>query len=794
MSTTQQAAQFTTFTLPAREAESFDIKKLVDKYLYHWPLFALGMVLSVVGAFYYLRVTDPTYEVKAALEFKDLRKTGVNTNNKNLSLNEIAPNTTKLVENEMELLKSRKLVHQVIMDLQLWVSYQHQDSVKNRDLYAITPVKLTFLKQPTTFTIPELEIQIKNKNSFILKEPDGKTKEYAFNSPIQNDLGNWQLKPTANLNWFIGSEIKIIIQDPDIVSDAYQRNLKVSMENKLAPFVSLAINEQVPQRGRDFLNTLLETYSNDAVNQKNNETQKNLNFINSRIDSLAKELSRTEEELEDFRSSQGITDISSESKVYLDNVQANENKLNEATVQLNVIQGIQNHLNSPQNKNTVPSLVGIADEGLVQLLQKLSDFQSQRDQMLATTPEANPIFEPIDLQIKTTKEAINEKIENIKSSFLTTQKQLQAFNQKFEGSIKKLPGQERQLIVLQREQASKEKLYTYLLEKKEEVALSYASILSDVRIVDDAHAGPVKWPQIPMVLGIALLLGLVAPAGFIYARENLNDKIISRQDIENEVDVPILAELSHQNSKEAIVVTNGRGNFAIGEQFRTLRTNLYHVHNHNEGGRVTLITSSTGGEGKSFVSTNLGVVLAHSDRKTVILEMDLRKPKVSQAFKISLEQQGISDFLNGQAALEDIIQASGIANLDIIGCGSILPNPSELLEKTKLDDLILILKNWYDDIIIDSPPIHLVTDAVIISRVADVTLYIVRQGFTRKIERDFIKQVFKSKKMPNMKIVFNGIQGEKFGYGYNYDDSYYNSYNPDVNKPVTRFKKFFNRF
>lgn len=416
--------------------------------------------------------------------------------------------------------------------------------------------------------------------------------------------------------------------------------------------------------------------------------------------------------------------------------------------------------------------------------------------MLATTPEKNPIFDPINRQIATLQGAIKDKISTIKSGLIASRNQLKSFNSGFQTSIRKVPGQEREFTGLKRNQDVKEKLYTYLLEEREEISLNYAASVSDAQIVDDAHAGKIKWPKPAIVYVLAFLLGLAAPAGLIYSRDSFDVRITNRKQIEDAVTIPILGELSYQESSTPIVISQGRGKFAIGEQFRVLRTNLYHVHNTNESGRVTLFTSSTGGEGKSFVSANLAVTLAYASRKTVILEMDLRKPKISVTFGLPTDHVGISNYLDGEKLkMEDIIQPSGIPGLDVIGCGSILPNPSELLERATLDELIVNLRQMYDDVIIDSPPIHLVTDALIIARVADASLYIMRQGHTQKAELDFINEIKSEKRFPKLNIIFNGIKRDKYGYGYNYDNSYYNSYTEKRKHTVgSMVKKFFSRF
>jgi capsular exopolysaccharide synthesis family protein len=416
--------------------------------------------------------------------------------------------------------------------------------------------------------------------------------------------------------------------------------------------------------------------------------------------------------------------------------------------------------------------------------------------MMATTPEQNPIFIPLNKQIATLQEGIKERVRTIRSSLIATKNRLSSYNSNIDTKIRDIPNQDRQSKSLSRTSDIKGQLYTYLLQKREEISLRYASSVSDAQIVDDAHAGPMQWPKPMIIYVMACVIGLGIPAGIIYGRDSFDVQITNRKQIEDAIAIPILGELSFQESSTPIVISQGRGKFAIGEQFRVLRTNLYHVHNNNDSGRVTIFTSSTGGEGKSFVSANLAVTLAYASRKTVILEMDLRKPKISLTFGLPMERTGISNYLDGEPLkIEDMIQPSGIPGLDVLGCGSILPNPSELLEKTKLDELILALRKMYDDVIIDTPPIHLVTDALIISRVADASLYIMRQGYTQKAELDFIKEINLEKRLPKLNIIFNGIKRDKYGYGYNYDNSYYNTYvDRHKNTVGNMVRKFFTRF
>ena len=781
--------QYTTFILPEKKnQQSTDLKSTINRYLYHWPLFILGLALALTAAFIYLQIAKPVYEIKATLLIKDEKKTP----DQQSALHEIdLVNSSKIIENEIEILKSKQLISQVIQDLQLGTNYQKKDGLSSQDLYKSSPVKLTLLNSTGNYTQGTINLVIENQKSFLIIMSNGKLKEFQFGTVLKNSFGTWKLEPTQRLQQYQGATIKITIADPEKLALQYQKAIDVSLLNKLATAVVLSMTDQVAQRGKDILNRLIFNYNSAETIEKNRETKSTLDFLDQRIATLSGELAVAEKGIEGFKSSRGLTDMSSDSKVSLENMQANDTQLNAVNVQLSVIEGIEKYINSAQNSGKAPATLGIADPALSSLIEKLAQLQLQRDQLLATTPETNPDFEPINRQISTTRAAIKENVRNIKSSLLSTKGKLQSFNSRFESSIKNIPTQEREYVSIKRQQAIKESLYTYLLQKREEVSVNYASTLSSDRIVDQAYAGPAKGPQKPIAYAVAFLLGIGLPAGLIYARNSLNNKITTLQEIKDTVEIPVITELPYEATQNAIVINSSTT--AISEQFRTLRTKMYYLYGEKEHGRVTLLTSSVPGEGKSFVSSNLALALAYSGRKTIVLELDLRKPQLIKSFNRSVDHAGMTDFILGKATLSDIIQPSGIEpNLDLISSGTIVNNPSELLERKQLKELISSLRNVYDDIIIDSPPVHLVPDAIILSRSTDFTLYIVRQGFTDKSELNFIKELNDQKQILNMNIVFNGIDRMKYGYGYKYNDKYYDQgkKSKDWNSV---FSGFFNR-
>jgi uncharacterized protein involved in exopolysaccharide biosynthesis len=597
--------QVTAFTLPSTDSTSTDTSKLLKKYLFHWPLFILGSILALVAAYFYVQRTNPVYPILATLEFKSPVSSDGTVTNKNGVDQTLDPiKTPVIVENEIEVMQSKKLMYQVVNNLQLWASYTEKKTGKNTELYKNSPVQFQFVKTNGNIDAKgeKLVFSIKNSKSFILKDEVNGDKEYKFSTPIKKDFGTWLLQATPNIDNYIGSIIEIKVQDPDLVSDSYQAKVKVSLENKDAPFVNLSTSDEIPARGKDILNSLMDLYQKDALIDKGKETQSTLNFIDSRLDSIKNGLNIAEGDIEQYKSNQGMTDIISQAQGFRDIKQANIKAQNDVTIQLKIIEGLEKWLDSPQNSEKLPATSAyLQDPSLMALYDKLATLQLQRQQLLATTPETNPLFNPINQQIATLRTAFQEKIRSIKTSLLATQGQMKNFDSGIQTSLKKIPDQDRRYTSMKREQESKERIYTFLLEKKEQVALRYASSVSDSEVVDDAHAGKAKWPKPIVIFPLALILGLAAAAGVIYARESLNERVMHRKQIEDAVTVPILGELSYQESISPIVVTEGRGKVAIGEQFRVLRTNLFHLHGNNEKGRVTLFTSSIGGEGKSFV-------------------------------------------------------------------------------------------------------------------------------------------------------------------------------------------------
>jgi capsular exopolysaccharide synthesis family protein len=619
-------------------------------------------------------------------------------------------------------------------------------------------------------------VKIINHDSYQIIDENKKASNHHFKDTINDHMGSWRITATNYIDGYIGKTVNVILSDPESTILSYQNQVDISMPDKLASIIDLTISDPNAKRGEDFLNNLIYYYKQAELAEKNNITKSTIDFIDKRLDSLVVELNSAEGKVEGFRSSKGLTDINAQSQVYLQNVQSNDSKLNEVNIQLSVIDGLENYASSNTNDRSTPSTIGISDPALVGLVQKLADLQLEKTKLLATLPERNPAFEPLNKQIASTKQNVKESLQNIKSSLLATKRELQSFKSTSQSSISNIPGQERQLVGLKRQQSIKENLYTYLLQKREQISLSYASSLSSARLLDVAYALPQKKSKRYVPFAAALFLGLFVPIGFIYAKDIAKDTVNKRKQIEIATAVPVLAEFSYIKLNTKIVTDsqNSEVNFTLIEQFRHLRTqlNILSSNVESKAGKVVLVTSSLTKEGKSFISSNLAVSLARSGKKTILLEMDIYKPKISNAFGLE-KNKGLSDYLTGEIEKAQIIQQiPAHPNLNIIGSGAFIDTFSELLDQVRFHKLIEELKGEYDYVMIDTPPLHSINDANILAQLSDTTLFVVRYGYTPKSMLAFIRKLYINDNLPQMQIIFNGLQDGRDGEGYKYENYY----------------------
>lgn len=755
-----------------QEEESIDVRALVWRYLRKWYLFVIFLLAAFAVAFLYLRYTRPVYEVSSVMMIKDEKKgmTGGMDILKDLDLG-----GNKLVENEIEVLKSRTLMKKVVETLRLNVGYYREASPIDTDLYGKSPIWIQLEQMIEPAYKKKIIIKVLNKDSFELVADGNEMGTFTYGQAVNNNfIGRFRVF-LNNKNFKGPDQVKVTFASVEDVMEASLAKLDVALVNQKSTVLSLTYQDTSPARGKDILKRLHEQYILAALGDKNTEATNTLRFIDDRLRLITGELSDVEKDVESYKSQAGITDISSEANLFLEKVKETDTKLNEVDIKIKMLEGVERFLSTPgANVSSINSMID--DPNLMSLTEKLSELELQREKYARTVQEGNPLLETVQTQISHTKQAIRENVNNQKRGLSLARQGLASLNRGVESSIRGIPKIEREFVSIKRQQGIKESLYLMLLQKKEETAISYASTVSDSRLVDDAFATPkpVK-PKGIMIYLIALLAGLGIPVLIINIMVMANDKVESRSDFEKKTKgVPVLGEVGHKPKKLKGPLLDIKSNNFVVEQFRILRTNLqFTLPNETVGiAKKVLMTSSISGEGKSFISLNLSASLASAGNKVMLVNLDIRKPKLHEYIELS-NDVGIVNYLIGQRSVDQIIQATPINNLSFIASGPVPPNPAELLSNNRMAVFLKELETRFDFIIIDCSPSGLVTDAQVVSPLVDGTIFVVRHEYTPKAALQTLGEIYKGKKMPALTVVYNGVKGSStYGYGYGYGSVY----------------------
>ncbi|GAB3930455.1 GumC family protein [Larkinella terrae] len=746
-------------TYPQGEISSSDVRGTLKDYLKHWKWFLTSLITMIVAGFVYIWFTEPIYRIQASLLVKDEQK-GLGNDGVLKELNIYSP--SKVVENEIEILKSNSLMKKVVDSLGLNVRYFRSTPFGKREIYSDAPVRVVLNAPTANLYRADLQIGIISPTTVRLNDW-----VYPANQVINTPFGRLQIFVKQPVVYTNDPLVVQVMTDPETIR-YYLSKLKVEPSSKSSTVLVLSIEDAVPVKGEAILNQMIANYNSAATNEKNRMVAGTLSFIQSRLKLVSGELALLEKSIENYKATSGITDIGAGAQALLNGLQSNDAQLNQVAIQLSALGDVERYIRSnSENRVVLPSSLKFSDPTLSSLIGKLTDLESQRNVLARNSPESNPVLRSLNDQISATKSSINETVGTLRSILTNTRSQLLATNRRYESRIRVIPGKERMLMNITRQQAIKNNLYNYLLQKQEETALSYASIVSTSQVIDAASGSPE--PIKPLKILILLLfgsVGLLVPAAIITVKRAFNERVSSRAEINQTTDVPVIGEIAYVRHEFPVIV-NGRKRSIAAEQIRALRTNLQFLRESANESQVLLFTSSLSGEGKSFLSLNVAVSQALVGRPTLIIDMDLRRPKLHKALSM-LNFRGCSSYLTGEASLDEVLQqVPGFDNLFIISCGPIPLNPSELLSGPRLQQLIEEARTRFDNIIIDSPPIGLVTDAQLIGPFADVTLYAVRHNITHRSYLGLADSLYKEKRFPKLNIVLNSVKN-KYSYDYRY--------------------------
>lgn len=765
------------------DENQFNIQEIIFRYLIHWPWFVASVILCVILAWAYLYIATPVYNISATVLIKDEEKgggAGMSSELERMGLDGFM-SSSKNVDNEIEVLRSKSLAREVVNQMNLYVTYRDEDGFPVKELYRSSPVLVSLTPQEaeklsesmeigmTLLPTGSVDVQIRIGEKEFQKHFD---KLPAVFPTDEGTIAFFENKDTLAVSppkeEGMERHITAFINRPMSVAKKYSEALSIAPTSKTTSVVIISLKNSNTQRGKDFINKLLEVYNINTNNDKNEVAQKTAEFIDERIGIISKELGSTEQDLEDFKRSAGITDLSSEAQIALTGNAEYEKKSVENQTQINLVADLQRYMQGNEYE-VLPTNVGLQDVGLAGAIDRYNEMLVERNRLLRTSTENNPTIINLNTSIKAMRSNVQATLDATLKGLQITRDDIAREAKRYTRRISDAPTQERQFVSIARQQEIKAGLYLMLLQKREENAITLAATANNAKTIDEALSDdkPVS-PKKMMIYLAALVLGMGLPVGIIYLNGLTKFKIEGRTDVEKLTSLPIAGDIPLADEKTGSIAVFENKNNLMSETFRSIRTNLQFMLEN--GKNVILVTSTISGEGKSFISANLAISLSLLGKKVVIVGLDIRKPGLNKVFNLPKREHGITQYLtNTTTNLMDLVQPSDInKNLFILPGGTVPPNPTELLARDGLDKAIDTLKKNFDYVILDTAPVGMVTDTLLIGRVADLSIYVCRADYTHKAEFTLINNLAEEGKLPNLCTVINGMDMKKKKYGYYY--------------------------
>ncbi len=769
-----------------QEQTELSLKEIIGQYTRYWYWFIITVFLSLLLTYVFLRYTTTLYETQATVIIKDEKSGGGAV--ELAAFADFGKFFSKFgsnkIENELAVFKSKRIISNVINSLSLNITYESVGAIKTTELYHNKPISVEYLSVLKNKKVPKLYFEILSPTSYKIEIENGtKLGVHNFGEPVILPFGTItvlpELKDTILFKNFFDKKIAVTYKHVEPVALAFQKKTKVLNDIKNSNVVNLSLKSPVPDKAEDFLNELIFQYNKDAINDRSQVAKKTSEFIDSRLAIITKELDSVEENQVRFKSRNKLTDITAEAQLILENTSEFNKRQLDLGTQIELANTMINYLKQSKTTDLLP--VNLATEE--QIASDIANYNAltlQRNKLLQSSTSKNPVVKNISAQLATIRNNILSGLEATSQKYQIAMEDIRSKSYSLQSKISKIPEKEKIFRDIVRQQSIKEQLYLFLLQQREEASISLAVTAPKAKIVDSAFTGraPVS-PQKPLIYLGAILAGLLLPFLFIYIRALLNNKVSNRRDIERQLPrVPIVGEVPKlKRGHEELIQPNDRS--ILAESFRILRTNLQYLFvsksDAKNSSKTILVTSTIKGEGKTFVAFNLALTLALTGKKVVLVGADIRNPQLHRYLPKELRhKKGLTEYIiDNSVTLDDIVSKSQFhPNLSIVLSGVIPPNPAELLMQERTGYCFTELQKKFDYIIVDTAPAMLVTDTVLINNLADITLYLVRAGYTEKELLNFTKDAIKDKRLTNVGIVLNNVSMSNFGYGNKYGYSY----------------------
>lgn len=773
--------------------DEINIREVFEKYSFHWKWFVVGTIFALIVAFIYLRYASYQYEVTATILIDDEEKGSITSELSAFEDLGILKSAKTSLETEMGILKSRTLMENVIKDLNLNITYFSKGRIAKREIYKKeVPVNINFFISDSVLHQLDTSFSISgwSDNKISLINSDGeKVTTKGFGEKIICDFGDIIITPVKIKNNDVGEEIFVKISPVKEVANKYREILNIVPESKQSNLLILTVRDPVRLKAKEILDNLIWQYNKNAVEDKSQIAKNTDKFINERLEIISGDLSDVDLGVEEFKTKNRLTDLAAEAGIILQSTSELNKKIVELNTQIKLTDYMINYVKNSKD-DLIPTNLGLPDESntINTNTDNYNKLMLERNRLMANSSELNPIVINLTDQISKYKESIIQRLVNLKSSLQISLDENKKQELRSSQRTTLAPKQEREIRDIQRQQQIIETLYLYLLQKREENSITLAVTAPNAKIIDSAEGSdiPVS-PKKIIVYLVALLMGVLIPFIIIYIRFFLDNKIHILEDVENVVKAPILGDIPTTKSEKKVIISE-QDKSNVAESFRLLRTNVnFMLPRDLKGGKTIFITSTIGGEGKTFIAINLASAMALLNKKILLIGADIRKPKIATYLKTK-QEKGLTHFLiDSSLKVTDVIAHHKETNLDVLESGVIPPNPSELLTNGRFDEVIAHGKANYDYIIIDTAPVNIVTDTLLLGHHADLFVFVIRANFLDKRLLKIPKTMYENKRLPNMAILINDTNYEKRGYGYGYGYGYGQK---EVNK--SWWKKKFN--